>query len=140
MPLPYQPKPRAVLLCDFRGYIEPEIVKRRPVIVLKAHKTNAKLVAVVPRSTTKPLHVREHHHQLARNPLPDDSAKEVWVKCDMVAVVSTDRLDMIRSGRRRPDGRREYLRLQIGPDQFDAIRRGVMAGLGLSREREAEES
>jgi hypothetical protein len=49
----------------------------------------------------------------------------------MVAVVSTERLDLIRSGRRRVDGKREYLHIQIGPDQFEAIRRGVIAGLGL---------
>lgn len=48
MPLNYQPKPRSILYCDFRGFEVPEMVKRRPVIVLASHKTNSKLVAVVP--------------------------------------------------------------------------------------------
>lgn len=131
MPLPYQPKPRTVLSCDFSGYIEPEIVKRRPVVVLKAHKTNAKLVAVIPLSTTRPNSVEEHHYRLLQNPLPHEAATEAWAKCDMVAVVSTARLEMIRSMRRRPDGKREYLKLQIGQEQFEAIRRAVVVGLGL---------
>jgi uncharacterized protein YifN (PemK superfamily) len=132
MPLPYQPKLRAVLLCDFSGYIEPEIVKRRPVVVLKAHKTNSKLVVVVPLSTTRPNPVENHHYRLLQNPLLSaDGASEVWAKCDIVAVVSTERLDLMRSGRGRPDGKREYLNLQIGPEQFEAIRQCVIAGLGL---------
>jgi hypothetical protein len=49
----------------------------------------------------------------------------------MVAVVSTERLDLIRSGCRLPDGRRQYLIPQIGRDQFHAIRRGVALALGL---------
>lgn len=131
MALPYQPKPRAVLSCDFFGYIAPEIVKRRPVVVLKAHKTHSKLVVVVPLSTTRPNPVERHHYRLLHNPLATSAAIEVWAKCDIVAVVSTERLDLIPSGRRRPDGRREYLNLQISQEQFDAIRQCVIAGLGL---------
>ena len=56
----------------------------------------------------------------------------MWAKCDMVAVVSTERLDLIRSGKRRADGKREYLTLQIGREQFEAICHGVVAGLGLT--------
>ncbi|MEP7246978.1 MAG: hypothetical protein ABI885_25295 [Gammaproteobacteria bacterium] len=80
---------------------------------------------------TRPMSVEPHHYRLLQNPLPDEATKEVWVKCDMVAIVSTDRLDMIRSQRRRADGKREYLRIQVGPEHFDAIRRSVLAGLGL---------
>ena len=69
MPLTFQPKPRTVVYCDFAGYIEPEIVKRRPVVVLATHKRNSKLVAVVPLSTTKPDPVEAHHHRLLQNPL-----------------------------------------------------------------------
>jgi uncharacterized protein YifN (PemK superfamily) len=132
MPLPFQPKPRTVLICDFSGYIQPEIVKRRPVVVIKAHKTNSRLVVVVPLSTSRPIPMEEHHYLLLRNPLPNSVATEVWAKCDLIAVVSTVRLDMVRSGKRRADGKREYLRIQIGPDQLDAIRRRVVAALGLT--------
>jgi len=131
MPLTFQPKPRTVVYCDFAGYIEPEIVKRRPVVVLSVHKRNSKLVAVVPLSTTKPDPVEAHHHRLLQNPLLDKHAGEVWAKCDMVAVVSIERLELVRTGRRLPGGRREYLLPKIGPDQFEAIRKGVVSALGL---------
>jgi mRNA interferase MazF len=98
------------------------MIKRRPVVVLAAHKRNAKLVAVVPLSTTRPNPVEEYHFQLLRNPLADSAMKEVWAKCDMVAVVSTQRLELIRTGRRLSNGRREYVTAKIGQEQFDEIR------------------
>ena len=131
LPLTFQPKPRTVVYCDFSGYIAPEIIKRRPVVVLSTHKRNRKLVAVVPLSTTAPDPVESHHHRLLQNPLPNEKATEVWAKCDMVAVVSIERLDLIRTGRRLPDGRREYITPKIGAEQFDAIRSAVISGLGL---------
>jgi uncharacterized protein YifN (PemK superfamily) len=130
MPLPFQPKPRTVLYCDFAGYIAPEIVKRRPVIVLNAHKRNSKLVTVVPLSTTQPEPIESYHHQLHQNPVPGEAATRVWAKCDLVAVVSTERLEMIRAGR-APNGKREYVIPKIGMEQFDTIRRGVATALGL---------
>jgi uncharacterized protein YifN (PemK superfamily) len=127
--------------CDFSGYVEPEIVKRRPVVVVHVHKRNAKLVAVVPLSTTPPDRIEAYHYCLRQNPLPDMPAAGVWAKCDMVAVVSIDRLELVRSGRRLPDGRREYLLPKVGIEQFDAIRKGMVSGLGLASVfKAAEES
>lgn len=132
MPLPFQPKPRTVLYCNFSGFIEPEIIKRRPVVVLAAHKRNSKLVTVVPLSTTVPDPIEAHHYRLKQNPLPDSPPHtEVWAKCDMLAVVSIERLDMVRTAR-GADGKRQYLKIQIGQEQFDAIRRGVVSALGLA--------
>jgi uncharacterized protein YifN (PemK superfamily) len=108
------------------------MIKRRPVVVLAAHKRNAKLVAVVPLSTTRPDPVEEHHFQLLQNPLVDSAMKEVWAKCDMVAVVSTQRLDLVRTGRRLSNGQREYVTSKIGREQFDEIRKGVALALGLT--------
>ena len=130
MPLRFQPKPRSVVFCNFAGFIEPEIIKRRPVVVLAVHKRNAKLVTVVPLSTTAPDQVESHHYRLKQNPLPGAADKVVWAKCDMVAVVSIERLDLVHTGR-GPDGKRRYLSLQIGPEQFESIRHGVASALGL---------
>jgi uncharacterized protein YifN (PemK superfamily) len=130
MPLQFQPKPRSIVVCDFTGFKEPEIIKRRPVVVLAVHKRNSKLVTVVPLSTTAPDQIEAHHYRLKQNPIPGEQATEVWAKCDMLAVVSIERLDLVRTAR-GPDGKRQYLRLQIGQDQFDAIRRGVASALGL---------
>lgn len=70
-------------------------------------------------------------YRLLQNPLPHSTAPEVWAKCDMVAVVSIDRLDLVRTPR-GANGTRQYLSLSIGADQFEAIRRGVVQALGLS--------
>jgi uncharacterized protein YifN (PemK superfamily) len=53
MSLWFQPKPRSVLYCDFTGFRVPEMTKRRPVVVLRPHKRNRKLVYVVPLSTAQ---------------------------------------------------------------------------------------
>ena len=131
MTLTFQPKPRSIVMCDFKGFIEPEIIKKRPVVVIAAHKRNSKLVTVVPLSTTAPNLVEAHHYRLKQNPLPDSPSIVVWAKCDMLAVVSIERLDQIRTAR-GPDGKRQYLKIQIGQEQFDAIRRGVISALGLA--------
>jgi uncharacterized protein YifN (PemK superfamily) len=129
MPLQHQPKRRTVLFCDFRGFIAPEIIKRRPVVVVAVHKRNARLVTVVPLSTTPPNIVETHHYRLKRNPLPGAVA-ETWAKCDMIAVVSVERLDLVRTPR-DASGRRRYLPLEVDQEEFDAIRRGVVSALGL---------
>lgn len=130
MALRFQPKPRSVVFCNFAGFIEPEIIKRRPVVVLTVHKRNSRLVTVVPLSTTAPDPIEAHHYRLKQNPLPGPADKVVWAKCDMVAVVSIERLDLVHTGR-GPDGKRRYLSLQIGPEQFESIRHGVASALGL---------
>src|ERR1700687_1091332 len=130
MPLQHQPKPRSVVYCDFSGFIEPEIIRKRPVVVLAVHKRNSKLVTVVPLSTTPPIQIETHHYRLRQNPIPGERA-EVWAKCDMLAVVSIERLDLVRPARGL-DGKRRYLTVQIGQDQFDEIRRGVVSALGLA--------
>lgn len=132
MPVTFQPKPRTVLYCDFAGFIEPEMIKRRPVIVLAAHKRNSRMVTVVPLSTTAPAVLETHHVKLLQNPLPGGDAVDVWAKCDMLAVVSTERLDLIRTGKRLQNGKREYVVPKIGHEQFDAVRKGVASALGLA--------
>jgi hypothetical protein len=93
------------------------------------------LVTVVPLSTTVPNPVEAHHYRLKQNPIPGAPATEVWAKCDMLAVVSIERLDLVRTAR-GPDGKRRYLTLQIGHDQFDAIRRVAMRALTNNRSSE----
>ena len=68
MTLLYQPKEGSVLICDFRGYEVPEIIKIRPFIVIRRHRTNKLLVTVVPLSTTAPQTVLAHHLQLESEP------------------------------------------------------------------------
>lgn len=96
MALRFQPSPGTILNCDFTGYIVPEIVKTRQVVVIWKHKTNARLVYIVPLSTTPP-HTPELAHELPCLPIPrqgQPADTRIWVKCDMVYTVSTDRLSM----------------------------------------------
>lgn len=125
MPLKFQPKGKAVVMCDFRGFVEPEMVKTRPVVVLKQHKRNKNLVTVVPLSTTEPTYLEDFHYELDRSPLPSAPAgTRVWAKCDMIYTVSLERLDRFKVGR-------EYFDLCVSTEQFFAIKEGVRNALGL---------
>ena len=118
MTLLYQPKEGSVLICDFRGYEVPEIIKIRPVIVIRRHRTNKLLVTVVPLSTTPPQTVLAHHLQLeshlqGANPV-------CWAKCDIVATVSLGRLDRIK--RKDRPGKRTYKIAELSSEQFLAVK------------------
>jgi uncharacterized protein YifN (PemK superfamily) len=126
MSLSFQPKPRSVVMCDFVGFIAPEMVKVRPVVVLSRHKHNRNLVTVVPLSTTEPTKIEDHHHELSTNPLPDKPHTSCWAKCDMVATVSLVRLD------RYQIGRNQYVVPEVGAIDFEAIRAGVASALHLT--------
>ena len=54
MALAFQPRPGTVVMCDFAGYVLPEMVKVRPVVVIARNRKNRQLVTVVPLSTTAP--------------------------------------------------------------------------------------
>jgi uncharacterized protein YifN (PemK superfamily) len=131
MAIPYQPRPRQIVMCDFRGFEAPEMVKRRPVVVLAAHKSNPRLVTVVPLSTTPPTQVHDFHYRLLQNPMPGAGSVSVWAKCDMIAVVSTARLELVRTQRQRARKHRRYLTIRIDLSEFNAIRVAVLSALSL---------
>jgi uncharacterized protein YifN (PemK superfamily) len=126
MALLYQPKPRSVVMCDFVGFIAPEMVKVRPVVILSRHRHNRNLVTVVPLSTTEPTKIEDHHHELSTNPLPDKPHTSCWAKCDMVATVSLARLD------RYQIGRNQYVVPEVNVIDFVEIRAGVASALQLT--------
>ena len=87
MAITFHPKPGQVLFCDFSGYVFPEIVKTRPVVVVSpSHLARPGLVTVVPLSTTVPDPVRSYHYKLQGNPVPGSTAAETWAKCDLFAL------------------------------------------------------
>jgi uncharacterized protein YifN (PemK superfamily) len=64
MPLTYHPETGTILICDYNlggGFIEPEMVKRRPVVVISPRFRHRDwLCTVVPLSTThqvQPKHI-----------------------------------------------------------------------------------
>ncbi|MEK7184712.1 MAG: type II toxin-antitoxin system PemK/MazF family toxin [Patescibacteria group bacterium] len=98
--LKFQPKPGSVIYCNYRGFVAPEMIKKRPVIIVSKHKHNSKLVTIVPISTTKPVPVENYHLEMD---IPFCAlyleGEKSWVKCDMINVVSLDRLNLIRDKR-----------------------------------------
>ncbi len=135
MALSFHPEAGTILICDYdTGFVPPEMVKRRPVVVISPrfkHRTG--LCSVVPLSTTNPVPPMPWHHRLAIEPplpRPFDSAT-AWAKCDHVATVSFARLHLIRMGR-GADGRREYRIGQVSGDDLAAIRRCVAEALGIA--------
>lgn len=125
MALMFQPKVGSVLMCSFEGFVEPEMVKRRPVVVIARNKGNCRLVTVVPLSTTEPDFEEAYHYQLPTNPVPAYAAKRCWAKCDMVATVSIERMDRLKNNKR------ERVVPVIADRDLKAIRLGVVNALQL---------
>ena len=134
MPIQYDVPPRTILLCDYSkgGFKPPEMVKRRPALVVSPrlrHRTG--LLTVVPLSTTEPNRVCEYHCKITINqPLPKFPATEMWVKADMIATVAFARLDLFRTDRDQY-GKRKYLQPRISEDDFRRVLECVKVALGL---------
>ncbi len=96
MALPYFPRRGEVLICDFdTGFQPPEMVKKRPVVVMSPKDSHHRqLCTVIPFSTTEPTPVRRWHHSLAHVKVPGMQAQApMWAKCDMLVTVGFDRLN-----------------------------------------------
>ncbi|MGA8575235.1 MAG: type II toxin-antitoxin system PemK/MazF family toxin [Candidatus Cybelea sp.] len=123
------PKPGEVFVCDFSGYVEPEIIKTRRVVVVSPQHSGARLALVVPVSTVKPRVILPIHVQLEGertygcfNGLP-----EVWVKADLMSHVRYDRLDRVRI-------RQQFIpTVSLTARDFRAVRQAVLHALGLGR-------
>lgn len=95
--LRFQPKSGSVVYCNYEGFVEPEMVKKRPVIVVSKHKHNSQLLTVVPISTTRPSKILNYHVEMEGSFCDIHlSGEKSWVKCDMINVVRLDRLDLVR--------------------------------------------
>jgi mRNA interferase MazF len=126
MAITFHPKAGMVLMCDFVGYIAPEMVKTRPVVIVSpSHLERSGLYTVVPMSATAPNNPQPYHLKLANNPLPK-GAPEVWVKCDMVATVGVQRLDRVKVSRGI------YKVCQVTPEELAAIRECLKYVIGIT--------
>lgn len=136
MALTYHPRPGEIVLCDYStGFAAPEMVKRRPVVIVSPRLRNRQgLVTVVPLSTTAPAPAELHHCSIvlaAPLPKPFDSP-QMWAKCDMLATVALARLDRFRAGRVPGGYGRQFTTGNVSPAQLDDIRKGMLHALGLS--------
>jgi uncharacterized protein YifN (PemK superfamily) len=136
MALSYYPSPGEIVLCDYgTGFIAPEMVKLRPVVIVSPRlRKRADLVAIVPLSTTAPNPAELHHCSLTLSkplPKPYDSP-QMWAKCDMLVTVALSRLDRFRDGRVPGGNARRYTTGKVSAAQLIDIRKAILCGLGLS--------
>jgi uncharacterized protein YifN (PemK superfamily) len=113
------------MICDFeRGFVPPEMVKVRPVVVISRTSTHENgLCTIVPLSTTPPQRAKSWHVQLKRDPTPClNSGQQVWAKCDMLYTVSHKRLDRPHT---KLGGRRDYLTVRVTGEDLNTILDGV---------------
>jgi mRNA interferase MazF len=126
--------PGTILLCDYSlgGFLEPEMVKRRPAIVLSPRLPfRDGLCSVVPLSSSPPSRLVDYVVQLTLPTLPAPFEEPVcWAKCDMVATVGFKRLDLFRTGRDQL-GKRKYIHPVLAAEDLERVRQGVLAALGL---------
>jgi len=130
LPLYYHPKQGDILLCDFtRGFVAPEMLKVRKVIVISPASTHGrKLCTVVPISSTAPLIEQDWHHLLHSNPLPSDGNLQLWAKCDMLYTVSFERLDKLH---RKTRNGREYFVPRLSAEDLQGVITALKAYLPL---------
>lgn len=124
-----------MLVCDFSGFRQPEMIKRRPVVVISPRfRQRDGLCTVVPLSTTKPRTVCEYHCQLSFDPVLPAPYSEalMWVKADMICAVSFDRLSLPYMGKDQ-DGKRLYDIRHISDVDLRQVQVCVLNGMGLSR-------
>lgn len=132
MPLLFHPQAGTILICDYpKDLRAPEMVKRRPVIVVSPKlKHRNDLVTVVPLSTTRPRIIMPYHHELTLNlPNPWDSAV-CWAICDHPITVCFSRLNLIRGPKDRR-GKRVYIQKTIVSEDLLALKSGLAAALGI---------
>ncbi|MFC7333996.1 type II toxin-antitoxin system PemK/MazF family toxin [Rhodocista pekingensis] len=134
MPIQDHPPVGTVLLCDFdQGFKEPEMVKRRPVIVVSPKiSVRAGLCTVVALSMEDPRPRMPYHCQIRLDPpLPEPWGDQLrWVKGDMIYAVGFHRLDFPRIGKDER-GRRLYRTAPIPEDDMRKVRGCVLSALGL---------
>jgi mRNA interferase MazF len=131
------PKKGSILRCDFEpGFISPEMVKRRPVIVISPAIENHRpgLCTVVALSTTAPYRIMPYHAQITLSsplPKPYDQETTLWVKGDMVNTVGFHRLNLLRFEKKQ-NGTRSYYLSTLSNDQLKTVQSCILHGIGLS--------
>jgi len=135
MGISYPVGPGTILRCDYSkgGFKPPEMVKARPAVVISPrlpHRSG--LCTVVPISGDANEHPSAWDVQISFDPpLPDPfGLSTAWAKCDMLATVGFDRLDLFRTARDQY-GKRKYLHCKVSDEDLERIRRGVLFALGL---------
>jgi uncharacterized protein YifN (PemK superfamily) len=133
MPLQYPPNAGQIVLCDYKGFVVPEMVKLRPVVVISPRsRAGSFLATVIPLSTTPPPHKQYFHLEITLPSTLVETGKfqpRCWAKCDMVNTVSLSRLDLIKTGKQ--NGKRIYSHYCIDKETLFFIRKATAKTFGI---------
>lgn len=133
MTIYYHPDQGTILICDFQGMVAPEMVKRRPVVVISPRRRRGgDLCTVVPLSTTDPSSVEPFHYRLSLDPplpTPFDSPSH-WVKADMLYTLRFDRFSLPFT-KKTPQGKRMYDVRLLEKSIIEEIKRCISIALDL---------
>jgi uncharacterized protein YifN (PemK superfamily) len=135
MALKFPVAPGTLLLCDYSlgGFREPERVKRRPAVVISPRLPHRDgLCTVVPLSSSPATRDVDYVIRLEISPpLPEPFGYAVvWAKCDMIATISFERLDLFWTARDQL-GKRRYVQPKLPETDLARVRRGVLFALGI---------
>lgn len=127
------PQPGTIVRVDLsQGFKTPEMVKRRPAVVLSPPLNGRpNLCSIVPLSTQAPKHVEDHHMEVHFDPPlphPYDTPTK-WLKGDIVLTVAFHRLRLLFSG--WDQGQRVYDVRVLDELTFAKVQQCVRHGLGL---------
>ncbi len=136
MPIRHPVAPGTVLLCDYSlgGFRPPEMVKRRPAVVISPRLPRRdRLCTVVPLSgTPAPDGVPYQVLVTLDEPLPPPFDKaEWWAKADMLATVGFNRLDLFRTRRDSVTGERAFLHPRLSRSELWRVRQAVLHALEM---------
>lgn len=135
MTLTFHPKRGTILECDFRGFVQPEMLKRRTVVVLSPQISGRPgLCTIVPLSLTEPKIIKPYHLEIFFTPslpYPYESDSK-WLKGDMVYAVSFSRLNLLCIGT-DASGKRTYDIRVLDDVVMRKVEDCVLNGLGIKR-------
>jgi uncharacterized protein YifN (PemK superfamily) len=93
----FVPAPGSIVICNFEGYLRPEMVKKRRVVVVSPMRTfkymSDATVLIVPLSEVQPVPALPWHHLIPGGRYA--GLRTCWAKGDLVAHVGLARLDRI---------------------------------------------
>src|SRR5688572_25062154 len=127
MAIQFHPRAGQVLVADFSDLKEPEICKVRPIIVISPRLPHrGELATIVPISLTAPTHTLPFNVKLSKNYHPEEPDDlPCWAKCDLVMNIALRRLNSFKVGRRK------WYSPAVSPEDLQAVRNGVIYGLGM---------
>jgi mRNA interferase MazF len=125
MPILFNPRRGQILMCDFKGFIPPEMQKIRHCIVVSPERRSGTCI-VVPLSTSSPKPEETHHYKIPRNAYQClECGVDVWAKADMLTHAAFARLD-------RPKEHGKFASRQLSPADLEGVINAVLAAIGQS--------